>query len=230
MITADNTDSLDAHQLPELVATLRADVLHKQKVIEKLTHENAVLKRLKFAAQSERFNTEQRSLLGETLDADLLAVSEEIERLAPPQKPKGEANKPKREPLPAELSRREIRHEPENTTCSCGCQMKRIGEDVRRQARLPAWRLYGGAPCALQVGLHQVREAGAGTGGCAHDRQGRAHQRICSRRSWLASSPTTCRCIDRKRSLGVLACRLRDRRWPSGSEPAADGCSRWWMP
>ncbi|WP_119157998.1 IS66 family transposase, partial [Caldimonas tepidiphila] len=28
------------------------------------------------------------------------------------------------------LPRREIHHEPESTTCGCGCQMKRIGQDV----------------------------------------------------------------------------------------------------
>lgn len=130
VITADNIDGLDAHQLRELVARLRADALHKQTLIDKLTHENAVLKRLKFAAQSERFNAEQRSLLDETLDADLQAVSEEIGQLAPQDKPASEANKPKRQPLPAQFPRREIRHEPESTICSCGCQMKRIGEDV----------------------------------------------------------------------------------------------------
>ncbi|KRB95798.1 hypothetical protein ASE11_18565 [Hydrogenophaga sp. Root209] len=37
---------------------------------------------------------------------------------------------PKRAPLPANLPRREIRHEPDSTTCACGCQMKRVGEDV----------------------------------------------------------------------------------------------------
>lgn len=75
-------------------------------VIEKLTHENAVLKRMKFAAQSERFDGEQSSLLEETLDADLQAVSEEIEWLVPQDKPAGEANKPKRQPLPAQFPRR----------------------------------------------------------------------------------------------------------------------------
>jgi hypothetical protein len=54
----------------------------RQATIDKLTHENAVLKRLKFAAQSEPFNAEQRSLLEETPDADLQAVAEEIERRA----------------------------------------------------------------------------------------------------------------------------------------------------
>ena len=47
MIAADQPDTLDANQLRELVARLQAEVLHKQAVIDKLTHENAVLKRLK---------------------------------------------------------------------------------------------------------------------------------------------------------------------------------------
>lgn len=137
MIADTSLDSLDPQQLrqavrelQELVQRQTREAAHKQAIIDKLTHENAVLKRLKFAAQSERFDAEQRSLLEETLDADLQAVSEEIERLVPQDKPAGEKNKPKRQPLPPQLPRREIRHEPQNTTCSCGCQMKRIGEDV----------------------------------------------------------------------------------------------------
>ncbi len=35
-----------------------------------------------------------------------------------------------RQLLPANLPRRKIRHEPESTTCQCGCRMQRIGEDV----------------------------------------------------------------------------------------------------
>ena len=121
---------MDPAQLRELAARLLGEVKHKNALIEKLTHENAVLKRLKFAAQSERFNAEQRSLLEETLDADLQAVSEEIERLAPVATAPREREQPRRQPLPASLPRREVRHEPESTTCVCGCQMKRIGEDV----------------------------------------------------------------------------------------------------
>lgn len=37
---------------------------------------------------------------------------------------------PKRTPLPPELPRTLLHHEPENTQCRCGCQLKRIGEDV----------------------------------------------------------------------------------------------------
>jgi transposase len=52
---------------------VRSEIAFKQALIDKLTHENAILKRLKFAAKSEAFSAEQKSLLDETLDrlADL---------------------------------------------------------------------------------------------------------------------------------------------------------------
>ena len=37
------------------------ELVFKQTVIDKLTHENALLKRLKLAAQSGRYSAEQRS-------------------------------------------------------------------------------------------------------------------------------------------------------------------------
>ncbi|WKB52874.1 IS66 family transposase [Eleftheria terrae] len=120
---------LSAEQLRELAARLMGEVRHKQATIDKLTHENATLKRLTFAAGREHFNAEQRSLLEDTLDADLEAVQAELQQLnpAPPATDKGI---PKRKPLPAHLPRQEFRHEPESMLCACGCQMKRIGEDV----------------------------------------------------------------------------------------------------
>ena len=39
------------------------EIAFKQATIDKITHEMAVLKRLKFAARSEAFNAEQKSLL-----------------------------------------------------------------------------------------------------------------------------------------------------------------------
>lgn len=129
MSDTTHIDSLNDAEVRELARRLVAEVQFKQATIDKLTHENAVLKRLKFAAQSERFDNEQRSLLEETLEADLQAVAEEIEALQPP-KDCSQRRQPKRQALPANLSRREIRHEPANTTCACGCQMKRIGEDI----------------------------------------------------------------------------------------------------
>lgn len=130
VLEQQSVEGLSAEQLRELASRLLTDVRHKQAVIDKLTHENALLKRLKFAAQSERYSAEQKSLLDETLDTDLQAVSDEIAQMASPAAPAPAQQQPKRQPLPAHLPRREIRHEPETTTCGCGCLMKRIGEDV----------------------------------------------------------------------------------------------------
>jgi transposase len=143
-VIAEELDHLDPEQLRQALRAARAemalkdqllarqahDVAFKQAIIDKLTHENAVLKRLKFAAKSEAFTPEQKSLLEETLDMDLAAVAAEIEALKPDSRPSHEKKQPKREPLPAHLPRQEIRHEPANTTCGCGQAMQRIGEDV----------------------------------------------------------------------------------------------------
>ena len=128
--TAAMLDALDAPQLRELAKRLLAEMRIKQVMIDKLTHEMATLKRIKFAAQSEVFHAGQKSLLEETIDTDLEALAQEIERLAPPSAEERAKKQPKRAPLLAHLPRREIRHEPESTTCRCGCQMKCIGEDI----------------------------------------------------------------------------------------------------
>ncbi|RSZ23858.1 IS66 family transposase, partial [Variovorax beijingensis] len=144
MIDTADLDHLDAQQLREMVLSLRRgaaadkleiarrdhEIAFKQAAIDKLTHEMAVLKRLKFAAKSEAFNAEQKSLLEETIDADLAPMERELEELATVPSAQREKQQPKRQPLPAHLPRREIRHEPESTTCACGCTLQRIGEDV----------------------------------------------------------------------------------------------------
>ena len=144
MIDATHLSQLNAQQLRETVLCLAGkmatqeveierkdrEIAFKQAFIDKLTHEMAVLKRLKFAAQSEAYNAEQRSLLEEAIDTDLAALAAEIEQAAPPPQGQDDKQKPKRQALPANLPRREIHHEPENTTCACGCQLKRIGQDV----------------------------------------------------------------------------------------------------
>ncbi len=137
MIDEALVQDLDAQQLRQVVRTLMADaagkdreIAFKQAFIDKLTHEMAVLKRLKFAAQSKAYNAEQKSLLDETIDTDLVALAVEIEQAAPPPLGQDDKQKPKRQALPANLPRRELHHEPESSTCSCGCQMKRIGQDV----------------------------------------------------------------------------------------------------
>ncbi|WP_439897564.1 IS66 family transposase zinc-finger binding domain-containing protein, partial [Escherichia coli] len=122
---------LDTAQLREVTQRLLGELRHQRALNEKLVYENAWLKRLKFAAQSERHNAQQRSLLEEEIDSDLAAVAKKNEQLQSP--PPTVRQQPKRNPLPDHLPRREIRHEPESTTCACGCQMKRIGEDVAQK-------------------------------------------------------------------------------------------------
>ena len=130
---------MDAQQLRALAEGLMAKLMDKdqeihfkQTKIDLLTHEIARYKRLQFAAKSEHLQANQRSLLDETLDADLAALEAELQALSPSPAEPADASKakPRRAPLPAHLPRVEISHEPENTQCGCGCQMKRIGEDV----------------------------------------------------------------------------------------------------
>src|SRR5277367_5888459 len=110
-------------------AALVAELKVKQLKIDQLTHETAILKRWKFDRRSEQMDVMQRSLLDESIDADIEAISLELEALSekPASPPK---QQPRRVALPATFARREIHHEPENTHCSCGCGLERIGEDV----------------------------------------------------------------------------------------------------
>jgi transposase len=133
----DQLAEMNAQQLREfaagLIETLASkdrELRHKQLKIEQLTHEMALLKRWKFAARSEQLHGAQRSLLDETIEADLEAIALELATLRSPQHAQAPKDQPKRSPLPAHLPRVEVRHEPERTVCGCGCALKRIGEDV----------------------------------------------------------------------------------------------------
>jgi transposase len=149
MISVQQLDALDPQTrqaMLSLMAEIRAkdaliaqrdrEAAFKQALVDKLTHEMAVLKRLKFAATSERFAStlapEQKSLLEETLDTDLAELGREIERErgSAGDKDKTEKKLPKRAPLPPHLPRRDVAHEPADTACGCGKPMQRIGEDV----------------------------------------------------------------------------------------------------
>ena len=133
-------DKMDAAELRNLTATLLAELdsrdqelKAKQLKIDQLTHEMAILKRYRFDRRSEQMDPVQRSLLDESIDADIEAISLEIEALKekPASQPK---EKPRRVALPASFPRREIRHEPEESQCGCGCTLERIGEDVSERS------------------------------------------------------------------------------------------------
>jgi hypothetical protein len=63
VISDDELASIDKPELLAIVQSLRDELAFKQKVIDKITHEMAVLKRLKFASTSEHFSTTRRASL-----------------------------------------------------------------------------------------------------------------------------------------------------------------------
>ena len=73
--------SMDEAQMRQMLQHLMSELKHKQTLLDKLSYEMAILKRLKFAAKTEALNADQRSLLEDALAEDLQGVR--------PQRPKG---------------------------------------------------------------------------------------------------------------------------------------------
>lgn len=138
MISATDVNQLSPEQLRGMVAGLQQELQRKDQEIhnktllnDKLIHELAVLKRHRFGRRSEGMNPDQASLLDDLVDGDIAAIEAELPEPMPTA-PAGTkpAQQPRRQPLPPELPRIVITHEPDSTECRCGCQLKRIGEDV----------------------------------------------------------------------------------------------------
>jgi len=149
-VAADLT-RLSLEQLRVLAADLQARVQNHEAVIaaqqhqladrdqtiqryrireEKLSHELALLRRHRFGQRSEVLNKQQLSMLDDLIEEDMAALETELDRLAGPAQPRSAKRQPARQALPPHLPRTEIRHDPASTTCPCGCQLKRVGEDV----------------------------------------------------------------------------------------------------
>ena len=109
-------------------------ITHKQARIEVLTAEIARLRRVQFAARSEKMDPAQRALFEESMAADIAAVEAQLEALREQPAPSTAAvarRKPKRRPLPDHLERVETRHEPQACTCGeCGGALVHIGDHV----------------------------------------------------------------------------------------------------
>lgn len=126
-----------------LIAQQERELLWRQGKIDKLTHELALHRHWRFGTKTESWPQEQAELFAETLNADQAAIEEELKALGRDSDSAPEPNsqstsqpakgQPKRGPLPAHLPRTDFTHEPDSTTCPCGCQMTRIGEDVAKK-------------------------------------------------------------------------------------------------
>ena len=119
-----------AAQLMSKIETQDRKIHRNETIIKQLTHEIAILKRHKFAKRSEQASLAQGSLLDDLLNTDLEAIETELETLHPAPAQTEPRQQPKRAPLPPQFPRTVIHHEPDNTQCTCGCQIQRIGEDV----------------------------------------------------------------------------------------------------
>ncbi len=67
------------------------------------------------------------------IEADIAAIEAELETARPEPAKREPRQQPKRAPLPAELPRTLILHEPDSTQCACGC---RSSASVKTSAKL----------------------------------------------------------------------------------------------
>ncbi len=105
-------DHLTPEQLRQLAAQLSQRVDHLETLNQRLNHELAVLRRHRFARRSEQLNADQLNLLDEMIEADIAAIEAELETARPEPAKREPRQQPKRAPLPAELPRTLILHEP----------------------------------------------------------------------------------------------------------------------
>lgn len=114
----------------QLLARHQDEIRYREVRIAQLAHEVAMLRRVRFGKKGEQLSGSQGSLLEETVAADIAAIEAELEVLSGAPSENKKKRQAKRAPLPEHLPRIEVRHEPASTTCPCGCQLLRIGEDI----------------------------------------------------------------------------------------------------
>ena len=111
--------------------------------IDKLTHEIARLRRLQYAAKTERMDPAQRELFDEAMAADIAALEAELEDLRTPAEEKASRRPSRRRPLPADLPRIETIHEPEGCDCAtCGAALVKIGEHVSEKLDVEPMKFF----------------------------------------------------------------------------------------
>jgi len=134
-------DQMDSQQLRVFAANLLATVQrqdqelrHKTALNTQLKHELAILRRWRFGKKGEQLSGVQASLLEDSVDEDLAALERELESLngkAPSNENSASGKRPpKRAPLPPQLPRTDIRHDPEERQCPCGCQLKLVRDEI----------------------------------------------------------------------------------------------------
>lgn len=138
-VAPEALQNLDAAQLRALAASLMHTLGRTQQELtasktlnQKLTFEIAMLRRFRFGKRGEQLPPGvQGSLLDEAVDEDLTEIEAQLAALNPKTDPTSEPKaSPKRTALPPELPRTEIRHEPHDDSCTCGCKLKFVRDDI----------------------------------------------------------------------------------------------------
>jgi transposase len=133
-----------ADQFSAIIAARDAAIKAANLKIDALTFELAHHRRIRFAAKSEAFSAEQRTLFEETWNTDLVAMTAEAEQQAAVLS----STKPKRaragrQPLPDHLPRIVHYHEPASCQCAeCGNALVKIGEDISEQLDVEPARFF----------------------------------------------------------------------------------------
>lgn len=136
--TPEQLHNLDTAQLRALATNLMQTLgqaqneLKQSKALnEKLTYEIAALRRFRFGKRGEQLPAGiQGNLLEEAVEADISEIEAQLQRLAPARTTPEPKDKARRAALPPELPRVEIRHEPHDEHCTCGCQLKLVRDEV----------------------------------------------------------------------------------------------------
>ena len=121
--------------LPDDPELLKQMLARMQSRVGLLEEQVALLRQRLFARKSEQSAdpaTPQLALFNEAESA-VEDVTDDAEEFVAPSKRRG-----KRKPLPADLPRIEVIHEPpeHELTCACGCRKHRIGEEVSEQLEI----------------------------------------------------------------------------------------------
>ncbi len=141
LIQIAQRDAQITTQLSQIAARDVAIASHEKAIVDKdakidaLMAEVARLRRVQFAARSEKMDPQQRSLFDEAMAADIAAVESQLDSLTSATDNalavKAPRSAPKRRLLPPELERVDVRHEPASCTCGrCGAELIQIGEHV----------------------------------------------------------------------------------------------------
>lgn len=144
----------DVQQLRALLLEqLHVNAKHEQTILLRDTHiaklkaENARLRRLQYAARSEKLSTDQRDLFEETLAEEIAAIEAELAKLqtsasTKPASDRGKKVSPRRS-LPDHLPRVETRHEPASCCCAdCGHALVHVKDHVSEKLACKPLEFY----------------------------------------------------------------------------------------